>query len=101
MTDTSVVEKIEESTKVAVPKLYKVMLHNDDVTTMEFVIVVLMRIFHKTALEAMEITQSIHVTGYGIAGSPYTKEIAEEKVHETTSLARANGFPLTVTAEEL
>jgi ATP-dependent Clp protease adaptor protein ClpS len=100
-TDIEVIEKIDETIKVQIPKMYKVLLHNDDKTTFEFVIHVLMKIFHRTMEEAVEITQAIHVTQVGIAGSPYTKEIAEEKTMETISFARANGFPLTATYEEL
>lgn len=100
-TSPSVAEKIEESTSVQVPKLYKVLLHNDDRTTFDFVIAVLTEIFHHTLNDAVEITQSIHVTGQGIAGSPYTREIAEEKVSETKQFSHANGFPLVATFEEL
>jgi ATP-dependent Clp protease adaptor protein ClpS len=101
MPEIEVIEKIDETIKVQVPKFYKVLLHNDDKTTFDFVIAVLIRIFHKTAEEALEITQAIHVTGQGIAGAPYTREIAEEKTLETISFSRANNFPLTPTFEEL
>lgn len=101
MPEFEVIEKVDETIKVQIPKMYKVILHNDDQTTMDFVIGVLVQIFHKTVQEAVEITLSIHVSGQGIAGSPYTKEIAEEKTAETVSYARANGFPLTATFEEL
>lgn len=101
MPNIEVIEEISETIKVQMPSMYKVLLHNDDKTTFEFVIAVLMRIFHKTPQEAIEITQAIHNQGQGIAGSPYTKEIAEEKTVETIAFARANGFPLTATFEEL
>lgn len=101
MTDINVLEKIEEIIQVQEPKLFKVLLHNDDTTTFEFVIMVLVQIFHKTDEEAINITKAIHVQGQGIAGSPYTKEIAEEKTMETIAFSRANGFPLTATFEEL
>ena len=100
-TEIEVIEKIDETIKVKIPKMYKVILHNDDSTTFDFVIAVLVRIFHRTLEDAIEVTKSIHVSGQGIAGAPYTKEIAEEKTLETISLARANGFPLTATFEEL
>lgn len=99
--DIEVIEKIDETIKVQIPKMYKVLLHNDDKTTFDFVILVLVQIFHKTVEEAIEITHAIHLTQVGIAGSPYTREIAEEKTIETISFARANGFPLTATFEEL
>ena len=101
MTEIEVIEKIDETIKVAIPKMYKVLLHNDDKTTFEFVIAVLTRIFYKTVEEAVEITNAIHVSGQGIAGAPYTREVAEEKTMETVSFARANNFPLTATFEEI
>lgn len=103
MPDTEVIEKVvqETSTEVRQPKLYKVLLHNDNSTTMDFVVMVLATIFHKNMQQSIEIMLAIHQEGQGIAGSPYTKEIAEEKTSETMELARANGYPLTATFEEL
>ena len=101
MPDIEVIEKVDTIIKVGIPKMYKVILHNDDKTTFDFVIAVLMTIFHKTADEAVELTKTIHVAGQGIAGAPYTREIAEEKTMETVAFARANDFPLTPTFEEL
>lgn len=99
--EVEVIETIDEQIKVKIPKLYKVLLHNDDTTTFDFVILVLVQIFHRTVEDAIEITKNIHVNQTGIAGSPYTREIAEEKTLETISFARANGYPLTATFEEL
>lgn len=99
--DTQVIDKTEEQTSVQLPNMYKVILHNDNTTTMEFVIHVLMRIFHRTTEDAMVLTETIHETGQGIAGAPYTKEIAEEKTLETVAVARANGYPLIATFEEV
>jgi len=101
MSDTVVIEKIEEDIKLQVPKMYKVLLHNDDTTTFDFVIAVLLQIFHRDIMDAVEITTAIHETGQGIAGSPYTREIAEEKTMEVLNFSRANGYPLTATFEEL
>ena len=101
MPEIEIIEKIDETIKVQIPKFYKVILHNDDTTTFDFVIAVLTRIFHRTVEDAIEITKNIHVSGRGIAGSPYTKEVAEEKVMETINFSRANNFPLTLTFEEL
>lgn len=101
MADIDVIEKIDEKIIVQVPKMYKVILHNDNTTTFEFVIEVLCRIFHRTVEDAIELTKQIHVQGYGIAGAPYTHEVAEEKTIETKMLAQANGFPLVATFEEL
>ena len=76
--DTNVIEKIDTRVEVSVPKFYKVLLHNDNTTTFDFVIATLMKIFHRTVEDAVEITISIHEKGQGIAGAPYTREIAEE-----------------------
>jgi ATP-dependent Clp protease adaptor protein ClpS len=100
-TQIEIVEEVSETIKVNIPKMYKVLLHNDDRTTFDFVIMVLCRIFHKNIDDAVAITKHIHENGKGIAGSPYTKEIAEEKTQETIAFARANGYPLTATIEEL
>jgi ATP-dependent Clp protease adaptor protein ClpS len=100
-TEIEVIEKIDETIKVQVPKMYKVILHNDDTTTFEFVILVLTTIFHRNIEDAIEITKYIHVQGQGIAGSPFTREVAEEKTLETLSFSRANGYPLTASFEEL
>jgi ATP-dependent Clp protease adaptor protein ClpS len=101
MPEIEVIEKIDETIKVQIPKFYKVLLHNDDTTTFDFVIAVLTRIFHKTTEEAIVVTQAIHEVGQGVAGAPYSREIAEEKTLETINFARANNFPLTPTFEEL
>jgi ATP-dependent Clp protease adaptor protein ClpS len=99
--DIEVIERIDEQIKVFIPSLYKVILHNDDYTTVDFVIHVLTHIFHRTMDDAVQLTQTIHETGQGIAGAPYTKEIAEEKAIETISAARLNNFPLMATFEEV
>lgn len=101
MPDIEVIEKIEETIKVKIPSMYKVLLHNDNTTTFDFVIMVLTQIFYKSLDESIEITQAIHEHGHGIAGAPFTQEVAEEKTAETISYARANGYPLIATYEEL
>lgn len=101
MPEIEIIEEVRETIKVQIPKMYKVILHNDDSTTFDFVIAILTKIFHKSVEQAIEITVAIHEQGQGIAGAPYTREIAEEKTAETVSFARANGFPLTATFEEL
>jgi ATP-dependent Clp protease adaptor protein ClpS len=88
----------ERKTSIKQPNNYKVVFNNDDKTPMDFVIEVLMKLFHHDMTTATAITEDVHVKGKGIAGV-YNYEIADQKVIETTSLARANGFPLSVNLE--
>ena len=81
------------------PTLYKVVLLNDDYTTMEFVIHVLETIFEKSPAEAYQIMMHVHVNGRGIAGV-YTWEVAETKAESVITEARGAGFPLKAVTEE-
>jgi ATP-dependent Clp protease adaptor protein ClpS len=81
------------------PPMYKVLLHNDDYTTMEFVVEILMLVFNKPPEEAVEIMLNVHQKGIGICGV-YTYEVSETKVNTVHDLARENGFPLKCTMEE-
>ncbi len=94
-------EWIESESRVDLeePELYRVIMWNDDYTTMDFVVEVLNEIFHKSYEEAVEIMLAIHEKGKGVCGV-YTYEIAETKVHQTLKRARANEFPLRVTMEK-
>jgi len=82
------------------PPLYRVLLHNDHYTTMEFVIEVLEKIFHKTASEATGIMLAVHQSGVGLCGV-YPFEIAETRVRLVEKHARDCGFPLLCTMEEV
>lgn len=86
---------IEEREDISIdnPSLYRVYLLNDDYTTMDFVVYVLMKIFEKPKLEATAIMLHVHRNGKGLAGI-YVKEIAETKAYEVEKLARSNGYPL-------
>jgi ATP-dependent Clp protease adaptor protein ClpS len=95
----AVVEKTESKTKLERPPLYKVLLHNDDFTTMEFVVFVLQTIFNHGEDEALRIMLNVHRQGIGLAGV-YTYEVAEMKVESVTNIAQANEFPLLCTMEE-
>jgi len=81
------------------PPMYRVILHNDDYTTMEFVVEILIMVFGKSLEKASTIMLNIHTQGKGICGS-YTREIAETKVNTVHSLAREQGFPLKSTLEK-
>jgi len=80
------------------PRQYKVVLHNDNYTTMEFVVLVLMRFFHKNETEANHIMLTVHHKGQGIAGV-YSKDVAETKVAQVTSFAQDSGMPLRLSTE--
>jgi ATP-dependent Clp protease adaptor protein ClpS len=84
--------------EVREPEMYKVLLHNDDYTTMDFVVEVLMGVFNKKFEEATRIMFDVHQKGIGLCGV-YTYEIAETKVETVHTLARENGYPLKCTME--
>ncbi|MCK9240077.1 ATP-dependent Clp protease adapter ClpS [Desulfocurvus sp.] len=86
--------------EVREPRKYKVLLHNDDYTTMEFVVQVLCEVFRKTAAEATEIMLRVHHDGIGVCGV-YTVEVAETKVAVVRQRAAREGFPLKCTMEEV
>src|SRR5215471_13953635 len=83
----------ESKPRLKKPPLYKVLLHNDDYTSMEFVVFILRTIFQKSEADAVRIMLSVHNQGIGVAGV-YTYEVAEAKVAKVTSMARDNEFPL-------
>ena len=80
------------------PPLFKVLLHNDDFTTMEFVVWILQSVFNMAEQQALQVMLNVHVKGIGVAGV-YTYEIAEMKVNRTTELAREQEYPLLCTME--
>ncbi|HEX8565676.1 MAG TPA: ATP-dependent Clp protease adaptor ClpS [Pyrinomonadaceae bacterium] len=89
----------ESETKLEKPPLFKVLLHNDDFTTMEFVVYVLRTVFHKDEADAFTIMLNVHRAGVGVAGI-YTYEIANMKAEKCMNLARAHEYPLLCTVEE-
>ena len=89
---------LEDAPVSAVPRRYKVIFHNDDYTTQEFVTYVLQRFFHKTETEAVHIMLSVHHKGAAVAGV-YTKDVAETKAQQVMDDAREKGMPLLLTTE--
>ncbi len=89
----------ESKTKLEKPKLYKVLLHNDDFTTMEFVVFVLQYVFNRSDPEAFTIMLKVHNEGVGIAGI-YPYEIANMKSEKAMNLAKSREYPLLCTVEE-
>jgi ATP-dependent Clp protease adaptor protein ClpS len=97
--DVGVAEpKTRARPKLARPRLYKVLLHNDNFTPMEFVVLVLREVFAKSEADAMSIMLHAHTHGMAVAGV-YSFEIAETKVQETLALAEKAAFPLLCTME--
>ena len=91
------VELIERPTTKR-PRRYQVVFHNDDYTSMEFVVHALMKFFHKSETEASAIMLRVHHRGFGIVGL-YTRDVAETKAEQVCSYARQHGQPLKCTAE--
>lgn len=89
----------EAEEKTEEPPLFKVLLHNDDYTTMDFVVHVLESVFNLPEDQAIQIMLNVHVKGIGVAGV-YTYEVAEMKVAKTTAMAREQEFPLLCTIEK-
>jgi ATP-dependent Clp protease adaptor protein ClpS len=91
--------QVKKDIKVKKPRMYKVILHNDHYTTMDFVVEVLVTIFHKNIMEATELMLQVHRNGFGICGV-YTYDIAQTKANQVHTLARQREFPLKCTVEE-
>ncbi|MFP4551896.1 MAG: ATP-dependent Clp protease adapter ClpS [Spirochaetales bacterium] len=87
-----------EDTKVQEPEMYRVVLHNDDYTTMDFVIEVIVKVFNKGIVTAMKIMLDVHHKGRGEVGT-YTYDIANTKVKQVREMARSREFPLKCTIE--
>jgi len=90
----------ESHEKVEEPPLFKVLLHNDDYTTMEFVVWVLESVFNMTEDDAVRVMLNVHMQGVGVAGI-YTFEVAQMKVEKTMALAQEHEYPLLCTLEKV
>ena len=94
----SIVAETRQEKKVERPRMWRVLLHNDDYTTQEFVVWILETIFQKPSGEALAIMLNVHRSGLGIAGV-YTRDVAETKSRTATQQAEEHEFPLLVTME--
>ena len=92
LTDSRAIEKVQR------PVMWRVLLHNDDYTTQEFVVWILETVFNKPQPEAVAVMMRVHQSGLGIAGI-YTRDVAETKVNATRRLAEQHEYPLLVTME--
>ena len=95
---TGVVTETKKKEQLKRPPLYKVLFHNDNYTTMEFVIEILRGIFMKSESDAVAIMLNVHTNGFGVAGV-YTRDVAETKINKTHQLAREREYPLKLTME--
>lgn len=94
--DTAVDTRTEK--KVARPRMWKVLLHNDHYTTREFVVMVLVDVFNKSETDAVQIMMHVHHRGVGVAGV-YTHDVAQTKIDKVHRLARAYEYPLKLSME--
>ena len=90
---------VKNDQEIREPKMYRVILHNDDYSTMDFVIEVIISIFHKPAADATRIMLDVHKNGKGFCGV-YTYDIATTKIDRVHQLARKREFPLKCSLEE-
>jgi ATP-dependent Clp protease adaptor protein ClpS len=96
--DSGVIVETRTERKTKKPPLYKVLLHNDDYTTREFVVEILRIVFHHSEQTALQIMMAVHNNGLGVAGV-YTFEIAETKIRTVEAMAKEHEFPLRLTME--
>jgi ATP-dependent Clp protease adaptor protein ClpS len=97
--ETGVVTQTRTERRLQKPRMYKVLLHNDDYTTMEFVVYVLQGVFHRSETDAVQIMLHVHKNGLGVAGV-YTREVAETRITQVEALARSHEYPLRCSMEE-
>ena len=96
--DAGTITRVKPEKKLKRPRLYRVLLHNDDYTTREFVVLVLNQVFHLDEQSAIRIMLHVHHNGIGVAGV-FTREVAETKIQKVEAMAREHEFPLRLTME--
>lgn len=96
--DDGVVVETRKEERVKRPRMYRVLLHNDDYTTREFVVEVLCTVFHHSEGDAIRVMLHVHYNGLGVAGV-FTREIAETKIRTVEQMAREREYPLRLTME--
>ncbi len=96
--DAGAITKTKTDRKLQRPRMYRVLVHNDDYTTREFVVQVLHAVFHLNEQDAIRVMLHVHNNGVGVAGV-YTREIAETKIRTVERLAKEHEFPLRLTME--
>ena len=97
-TSVDIVKKTRSTDRIREPIKYKVVICNDDVTPVDFVIALLVQVFNFGTDEAIELTMEVHESGRGVAGV-FTFEVAEQKAIDGTNMARSNNFPLVIKLE--
>lgn len=98
--DDDVLLEDDEEIEIKKPNMYKVLFHNDDYTTMEFVVFVLQHIFHKSEAESTRIMYEVHNKGVAVVGI-YTYEVASTNIHLVESLKEEFEYPLLITMEKI
>lgn len=91
--------QVEYKNKLETPKMFKVLLHNDNYTTMEFVVEVLTKVFHMSANKATQVMLDVHKKGIGVCGV-FSRDIAQTKVAQVLSMAKSQEYPLKCSYEE-
>jgi len=99
--DVDLLDKEKEKNKIQKPSKYQVIFYNDDYTPFQLVAIILMTYFRKDADTALNIANSIHEKGKGVAGGPHSKEIAETKSAQVVNFARQAGYPLLAKSEKI
>jgi ATP-dependent Clp protease adaptor protein ClpS len=96
--DAGTIAEVKPEKKLKRPRLFRVLLHNDDYTTREFVVQILHSVFHLEEQAAIRVMLHVHHNGVGVAGV-FTREVAETKIKRVEHLAREQEFPLRLTME--